>query len=329
MKFGNACDGVSFGKDNRMRYQSEDGANVETRIAEMSEQIGTNLYAPRHVQIHILENPDEVAKFLAEIHVREMTEASVGKITDMLRLMGCPVTTVSEEGYADRVFQDAYFTYFSRKYARVSQDCVRLSFFRGALSPETFWQYDAETERFLQSRFVGVCVLKPIQSGEVGQTVLAPKKLRLPSCRLRTAPFTFHILGHALRSDGYPYSSQDSETMSCAEVTVWTILEYFGNLCPEYRTALPSEILRQTEPLTAERVPPTRGLEYASISALFKAFGFSPRLYDRRAFEDTPELRRQFQTCFHQYVESGIPVAVGISGKKRGEDIKSLSQNYY
>ena len=305
-----------------MKYQSTDGAAIGCRIGGTTDQTAANLYVPRHVQIHILEEPDELADFFSGIHIREMTEASVFKITDMLQLMGSPVTVVSEEGYADRIFQDAYFLYFSKKYSRVSQDCIRLSFFQGALHPDTFQKYDAESERFLQSRFVGICVLKPIQSGEVGLTVISPGKLRLSPCLLRTAKFSYNILGHMLYTEGYPYSSQDAETMSCAEVTVWSILEYFGTRFPQYRTALPSEILREIELDNAERVLPTRGLEYSSISRLFKAFGFSPRLYDRKAYEGSPELNRQFETIFHYYVESGIPLAVGISGKKRGEEVK-------
>ena len=305
-----------------MKYQSADGATIKGRIDGASDQVAKNPYVPRHVQIHILEEPDELADFLSGIHIREMTETSVCKITDMLRLMGCPVTVVSEEGYIDYLFQDAYTLYFSKKYSRVSQDCIRLSFFQGALHTETFQKYDTGSESFLQSRFIGVCVLKPIQSGEIGQTVLAPDKLLLPPCRLRTAKFTYHVLGHNLRVIGYPYSSQDTETMSCAEVTVWSILEYFGTRFPQYRTVLPSEILGEMEAQNTERVLPTKGLEYSSISALFKAFGFSPRLYDRKAYEDSEELKRQFYISFHYYVESGIPLAVGISGKKRGEEIK-------
>ena len=110
--------------------------------------------------------------------------------------------------------------------------------------------------------------------------------------------------------------------MSCAEITVWSVLEYFGAKFPEYRTILPSEIIKELERRGTERVLPTRGLEYSSISGLFQSFGFSPRLYVRRAFGDGDEQRKRFMTAFYYYIESGIPLAVGISGLKKGEEVR-------
>ena len=152
-----------------------------------------------------------------------------------------------EGDFEDTVYRDANYTYFSRKFTRYERNCKRLSFFKGELVPSSLYHFSSETDRLLQERFIGICVLRPVRYGEIGKTVLAPGKLRLPGCYLRTAPFTFSVLGRHLCVEGFPFSSQDTETMSCAEVTVWSILEYYGTRFPEFRTVLPSQILTELE----------------------------------------------------------------------------------
>ncbi len=92
-------------------------------------------------------------------------------------------------------------------------------------------------------------------------------------------------MGHNLTVEAYPYSSQDSETMTCAETTVWSILEYFGTRYSEYRTILPSQLISELERISQERILPSRGLDYCKVSELLKIFGFSPRLYARSALK--------------------------------------------
>ena len=283
---------------------------------------GVETDGARHVSIHILDSPDEIAEFLASARIWELSEASVQKLSGILRLFSAPVTVLCEGCFEDAAYRDTYYAYFAQSFSVFQRDCKRFAFFLGALEPECFYRYDPASEQLLQERFGGICVIKPIRYGEVGRTILASEKLRLPPCYLRTACFPCFILGHRLTIRGFPYSSQDAETMTCAEVTIWSILEYFGYSHPEFRTALPSQIVKELEKLSDERALPSRGSEYSWMSAIFKTFGFAPRLYDLRAFGQEEEQRREFKKLFHYYVESGIPVAVGIRGRKRREELR-------
>ena len=168
------------------------------------------LYVPNRVKIHALESPEDLAQFLTQIHIREMTKASLQKLSGILNMLSFPVTLLSEEGYEDTVYRDTFYHYFSGKFASFQRDCVLVAFFQGTLNPELFYQYDLDAERFLQSRFAGVCVLKPIRSGELGRTVLSVRKLALPRCCVQTANYSFSVMGHALRVNGFPYTSQDT-----------------------------------------------------------------------------------------------------------------------
>ena len=283
---------------------------------------GAKAVSPEHIAVHIVRSPQEVTEFLTAIHVHEISEVSFSKLTGIFTLLSLPVTVLCEERYEDEVYRDTYYAYFARKFSRFDRDCKRLSFFEGVLKPEAFCDYGAAAENLLRERFRGVFVFKPTRYGVIGRTFLAPEKLRLPTCYLRTASFSFFVLGHRLSLECFPYSSQDTETMTCAEITIWSIMEYFGTAFSGFRTALPSQITAELEKHSYERALPSRGSEYSWMSAIFKTFGFAPRLYDRRAFADDEKQRREFKKLFHYYVESGIPVAVGIRGKKRGEELR-------
>lgn len=107
--------------------------------------------------------------------------------------------------------------------------------------------------------------------------------------------------------------------MTCAETTVWNILEYYGTRYSEYKTILPSNMINKLELISQERNLPSRGLDYGTVSKLLKTFGFSPRIYALKAFLGN---EIQYKNIFHYYVESGIPLAVGVSGKDcRGNEI--------
>jgi hypothetical protein len=107
--------------------------------------------------------------------------------------------------------------------------------------------------------------------------------------------------------EGFPHSSQDAETMTCAETTIWALMEYYGNKYPEYRPTLPSRIVKTLEDRTYQRQLPSKGLSYQDISYALKTYGFGPIVYSKKDFG-----KEDFKSIFSCYVESGIPVVVLI-----------------
>lgn len=85
-------------------------------------------------------------------------------------------------------------------------------------------------------------------------------------------------------------------------------MDYFSRKYSEYRSILPSEIAHIARENDYERNLPTRGLGYSVITKVFSEVGFSPRLYTMNLFSDMS----QFKRVMHYYIESGLPVAVGV-----------------
>lgn len=111
-----------------------------------------------------------------------------------------------------------------------------------------------------------------------------------------------------LQINAFPFSMQDGETTTCAEITILNLMDYFSRKYPEYKSILPSEIAQITEKSGYERKLPTRGLGYSVITKVFSEIGFSPRLYTIDSIADMS----QFKRLMHYYIESGLPVAMGV-----------------
>lgn len=222
-----------------------------------------------------------------------------------------PLSVVIEHHYVDRVYRDSYYRYFSSKHFDFSRICKRLSIFNGEITKNDF--YSVEGQKKLQQSVIGFIVIRPISPGCIGRTLINPFKLKDFSGYVRTTEFSFEVLGTELRINAFPFSSQDTETMTCAETTVWNIVEYFGNRYKEYKITVPSEMLSILSEHSNERVIPTRGLHYEQVAGLLKSFGFSPRIYFQDG-GDPNELKR----LFHYYVESGIPIGVAVNAKYNG-----------
>ncbi len=255
-----------------------------------------------------------------------------------------PFTVVLEHYYVDKSFRDSYYKHFSSSHFNVNRFSRRLSFFGGEVSEEEFFDnsipaVDILTDLNDTNResprlvYYGSIVLNPLMTGALGRTLLDPRCLnlnknnRLP-IYMRLSEFKTHVYGRRLTVKAFPYRMQDGETTRCTEITLLNILEYYSNHYPEYRSALPGEVLAEEERHTNERVLPSRGINYATLSKLMSDFGFSPRLYERYSIDSfnssliSPELK--LKRWMYYCIESGIPVAVELGTGKIKENGHSV-----
>lgn len=233
-------------------------------------------------------------------------ENSVKKLVKIVELIKLPVTLVLEQYYVDKVYRDMYYRYYSSKHFTYNRNCKRLSIFEGNMTKEEIYAKYEKNE--LENNFIGTIVIRPLEIGEIGRTILNPFKLQLQPLYIRTTTFEVEVLGMLLMTEAFPFSEQDAEIMTCAETTIWAIAEYYGTRYPEYRVFLPSEILDAVDEMISQRVIPSDGLDYYTVSNVLKKCGFQPRVYAEKSFTE-----EKYKRIFHYYVESGIPIGVGTT----------------
>ncbi len=270
--------------------------------------------------IVLISSHDELVTFLMEIldlnddveSEEKLLENTSYRILYSLLERIAVFTVAIENTYVDRVYRDSYYMHYSCKHIQYYRFCKRLFLFEGNLlegrNAEDFSFPDLDVDK-LQKIFIGTVVIRPLQEGKIGRTLINPYfVIDRKSTYLRYAKYTATIFGMRLQINAFPFSMQDGETTTCAEITILNLLDYFSEKYPEYKYVLPSEISHIAVKNGYERNLPTKGLGYSVITKVFSEVGFSPRLYNKESFTEMS----QFKRVMHYYIESGLPVALGV-----------------
>lgn len=218
--------------------------------------------------------------------------------------------------YDDRYYRSSFSLSYYGKHFQLSRYCGRLFLFDGFRYDEIMTEVLNENGRYDDSRifegsFIGSIVKKPIAGMEVGRTLIDPKYLYGKDVyfSIRTACYSETLYGIRLHVYAFPYAMQDGETVTCAEMTIQNLSDYYSRRYQDYYNIFPAEISRLATGSSYERRIPSTGLTYRAISRLLMDIRFSPKLYA------TKYDREHFLTILHIYLSSGIPVAMGIDNR--------------
>ncbi len=210
----------------------------------------------------------------------------------------------AEFPYVDKVYRDSYYHYFSSKLTPYLRDCARISIFNSEITMDDF--RDAEKITKLQEKYLGYFVLRPTSPFLIGRSFISPKALKENNFICCTTKQNTTANSVKFEVEGFPHSSQDTETISCAETTIWAIMEYFSGRYADYKPVLPSKIIDTLNLVSSERQIPSKGLNIQQMSFALKEFGFGTRIYSSK------EYGKEFEALLSCYIESGIPVIVAM-----------------
>jgi hypothetical protein len=210
-----------------------------------------------------------------------------------------------EYPYVDKIYRDSYYTYFASKHNHYFKDCLRISFFSKEITNENFRNEKLISE--LNEIFLGYLVLRPTFTCPIGRSLISKDAFldnNFISCTYKGRVL---VNGVKLTVEGYPHSSQDAESISCAETTIWSVMEYFGNRYADYKPTTPSNIINVLNKFSRQRLLPSNGLTVDQISFALKEFGFGTSIY---AVDDAFE--EELKNIIAYYIESGIPVIAAL-----------------
>jgi hypothetical protein len=269
--------------------------NITIQIAPISdgEQLLTNL----------LVQEFGITPVLAQNLYTNRVKPHLDKLKD-----GCYLLV--ETFYIDKVYRDSYYHYYSSKLNKYKRDCIRISIFENEIKQDHF--RSCKYLEQLDNSYMGFIVLRPTIPSIIGRSLISPKALKDNNFQCTTVKIQSTVNGVKLAVEGFPHSSQDTETITCAETTLWAIMEYFGNKYSEYKPTLPSKIIKSLSNITSERQVPSKGLNITEMSYALRDFGFGTRIYSRSTYNE------EFDKLLSSYVESGIPVIIGIDNNPAG-----------
>ncbi|GHV67942.1 hypothetical protein FACS1894199_14380 [Bacteroidia bacterium] len=223
---------------------------------------------------------------------------------------------LAETNYVDKVYRDSYYHYYSSKLGDYKRDCIRISIFEGVILQSDFG--DSNKQAKLQDQYRGFIVLRPTFPYIIGRSIISPLVLKNHDFHCCTAVFNTTANAQKFIVRGFPHSSQDTETNSCAETTIWALMEYFGNKYTEYKPVLSSKIIQTLNIVSFERQIPSKGLNIYQMSFALKEFGFGTRIYSRAEYDS------EFDSLLSCYIESGIPVIIALQGGTIGHALLAI-----
>lgn len=242
------------------------------------------------------------------------------------------ITFATEEGYVDREYRDSYYLHYSEEHTDFSRYCRRLLLFEGEECKEIL-EKDTGDFQTLQNNFIGSIIIRPLRDHSIGRVLLNPTFFKsLNGAYVRQAEYTLSYYGIELKINAFPFRMQDRTTTACAESTVLNIFDYFSKKYVDYRFLLPSDIYRIEKSRKEDRVLPTRGINFELVTRILYESGFSPKRYTciddasikaiaKEIGDSTSEEKKECDIVYKKspiewmdyYIESGLPVAVGVN----------------
>lgn len=262
----------------------------------------------------------ELNRLVAEMDVFGMSivesDAIKKHIKKFLNEMRDDLLVVKECGYVDRAYRNSYYDYYSTKLRPYNRNCVRLSFFDSGVDNDFLLDNSENTK----NHYLGFLVLRPQQKC-IGRNIISPLAMKVSQpilvCKARIDSSCYGI---KLEAEGFPHASQDAETMTCAQTTIWMLMEYFGNKYSCYHPTVSSEIERILTPFVFERQLPSRGLTYNQVSVALREFGLGTKIYGLPQKYTTGQ-QAHFNELLACYIESGVPLAIALTGNGNGHAV--------
>lgn len=221
-------------------------------------------------------------------------------------------TIIVEDDYVNRDFLEDYSSYYVRSFREYRRSCVRLHFFRNAISEDDFSGIlegnpkNASTID-LQNGYLGFMVLKPLPTTIIGKTCIATYshegKRFFPAIRKYKA----NLFGIKLSIDSLAYQEQDSIVAACASSSIWTAFHGTGIL---FQHSLPSPV-EITNWATkyfpfANRHFPNKGLSGEQMAITIREVGLEPYLYNVQNYDT-------LKATSYAYLKGKIPIVLGFN----------------
>lgn len=256
--------------------------------------------------------------FLKDLEQKFVSPTIESDIANLIDELNDDYYFLIEYPYVDKVYRDSYYNYYSSKHFTYQRDCIRVAIFEKKIDPDDF--LNEKTHQLLNELYLGYFILRPTVNAILGRSIISPKAFKQNGFNICTCKTDSLIFGVKLEVEGFPHSSQDGETIKCAETTIWTIMEYFGNKYPNYKPILPGTIHQTLKNITFQRQLPSNGLTMNEISYALKECGFGTRVYSTESYSE------EIYDIIDSYIESGIPVILGLQSGEIGHVVVAIGK---
>jgi hypothetical protein len=265
-------------------------------------------------------------------------------VLSVVREGGCR-TVVIENRYVDVDYRSEYSNFWSLKFDGQSPFTRRLHFFSGDLSEDRLFEIPEDCG------YLGYSIIRPVEYGRVGRTVLkAPPSLE--DATLTRIDDKVSLFGNELHVEGIPFCQQDGEYLRCAHAAAW-ICHYIGYRRDLVGRRSTAEIVELSPTmLSPERALPSKGMTLNQLQAVFGALDQPAMFYGLSNMPRVPGVPdpvgpedgegkvppagywdTRLITVICRYLNSGFPVLIGaqdhafvlVGWRRNGNDVEFIA----
>lgn len=224
----------------------------------------------------------------------------------------------------DPDFEAEHDSYYSKWTSFVPRRCKRIHFFSADVEDGPVLKViDALHEKSTDAPiYCGFVTLRPLQNTPQAATILSP--ILYPnghSFIVARDTFDVNLAGRKFYVTGTPFFQQDNAVGACAQASIWMALRTLRRKSGQNAHS-PAEITEAaTRFLVRGRTLPNRtGLSIEQIVEAIRQSGYAPHFlslkhspHEPASSEEIMSIRRKV----YPYVESGIPVLLGVMPKNQ------------
>lgn len=218
--------------------------------------------------------------------------------------------------YVDKMYRDTFYHYYASRQKNYERNCIRISLFSKKID---VLRVNEERGKEVESAYLGFFIIRPTMPRLIGRSAISPRALKNSNFISCVSPIPSTALGFKLKVNAFPHASQDGQAISCAETTIWSLMEYFGNRYAEYNPLLPSAIMKRLQRFSYKRQIPSDGLTAEQIAFVIREVGFGTMIYSNKKPDS-------FSIALSMIIESGIPVVGVLKSEKLGHAVNVVGR---
>lgn len=226
------------------------------------------------------------------VSVKFMSDSTKNKLSSELSSTNLGMCLV-ETPYIDKDFRDTFYSDFSKRFADICRDSIRVHLFSQ------------------QKSYLGFFTLRDTSPFNIGRSYMHPLTTKhFIAGYYCLNDFDANVNGIKLEVKSFPWMQQDVNVTRCAHIAMWTVIRYFSNKLNLYREFTLQSLSNLSD--SNSRKIPSKGLTVEQIAQTMTRAGFSTEVYHKSTM---PNIDNIFYRVCYSMIESGLPFVAGSVSK--------------
>lgn len=278
-----------------------------------------------------LINPGAYADFLHRLELPESREGfffshmnpkAFTFLAQFFDHINKPINVVLEDYYIDEDYLDLYSNYYVFLYQDNTKFCKRVLLVDTSFDNDDqfydFWYNKSGSE--LSERVLAIFVIPESSNKHISKAYINPIILiNKPFSKIILSNISIDILGKRIHMYAFPFRQTDSEFLSCSEVSMQGVFDYYFNKHQGFNKELLSSLLNIKQELSKiHGYNHINGMDVTDICSVFRQKGYETVYYNvNNMFTGFTSIdrTRMLVNMFYPYVASGYPCLLLVNPK--------------